>query len=275
MYQLNYNPEKLNNYNDYFIGYIETKDDKYFSEFLHYYEPILNGIANKYIVRNSLEKHRLQDLKQIFVSLLWSELQSYTTDNLIPLLQIIKLKLPKVWDEYLRTSCNSISVESENGYRNYRAVIKLFCNQPKEMSVEVKIKTVSKELTISESTVKKYLELKDILKNTNTVSLDDNTKFGTLHEELIVYPETMSSEDIFFKNLKLEQLKNTIDELSPKDKKLLELTTGICLNCFGFKEKKTYRETSLLLGMTESAVEKRRKKILEELSNSLKRERLT
>ena len=89
MYKLNYEPEKLDDFNDYFTRYIQTKNIMYFNEFLHFYESILNTKADKYIKKNSLEQNRLADLKQIFASLLWDELQRYTADEKLPLLQIM------------------------------------------------------------------------------------------------------------------------------------------------------------------------------------------
>ena len=40
MYQLDYVPIRLANLNDYFVRYKETKDEKYFNEFLYFYEPV-------------------------------------------------------------------------------------------------------------------------------------------------------------------------------------------------------------------------------------------
>ncbi|WP_295249329.1 hypothetical protein [Ruminococcus sp.] len=45
MYQLGYIPTKLDNLNVYFTRYRETKDEKYFNEFLYIYEPVLNRNA--------------------------------------------------------------------------------------------------------------------------------------------------------------------------------------------------------------------------------------
>lgn len=101
MYQLNYVPIRLANLNDYFVRYKETNYEKYFNEFLYFYEPILNRNAQLFINKYSLDNNRINDLKQIFSSLLWSELQSYDSD--IPLLQLIKYKALKAWHKYVRT----------------------------------------------------------------------------------------------------------------------------------------------------------------------------
>lgn len=49
MYQLDYGPIRLANLNDYFVRYKETKDEKYFNEFLYFYEPVLNRNAQLFI----------------------------------------------------------------------------------------------------------------------------------------------------------------------------------------------------------------------------------
>lgn len=72
MYQLGYEPTRLDDFNDYFLQYLKTNDSKYFNKFLHFYEPILNRKATEFIEHNHIEEYRLPDLKQIFVSLLWT-----------------------------------------------------------------------------------------------------------------------------------------------------------------------------------------------------------
>ena len=178
MYQLGYEPTRLDDFNDYFLQYLKTNDSKYFNEFLHFYEPILNRKATEFIEHNHIEEYRLPDLKQIFVSLLWDELQRYTADEKLPLLQIMKY----------------------NGSRE-------------------------------------SFEIEDI----------------------------SEIEVIIFDNYKSEQIKRAIFTLSPIERKLLELTTGINFDTFETKEKLSYNRTAFLLGMTESAVQKKRKRIIEKV----------
>lgn len=94
MYQLDYVPIKPANLNDYFVRYKETNYEKYFNEFLYFYEPVLNRNAQLFITKYGLDSNRIDDLKQIFSSLLWCELQSYDSD--IPLLQLINIKFSRL-----------------------------------------------------------------------------------------------------------------------------------------------------------------------------------
>lgn len=264
MYKLNYKPEKLDDFNDYFTQYIQTNDIRCFNEFLHFYEPILNTKADKYIKKNNLEQNRLADLKQIFASLLWTELQDYDINNPLPLLQIIKFKLTKSWDEYVRTSCGTITIDRENRYRNLNAVIKHYSMQPVERTVDEKVKNISKELQISEKTVRDYLETSKSFKYSDDIS--DEKTFAN-EERVSLLPEA----NITSKS-NAELIQSEIQKLSPIEKRLLELTGGINFDSFDTTDKKTYKQTALLLGLTESAVEKKRKRILNKLKSALGRE---
>lgn len=261
MYKLNYEPEKLDDFNDYFTRYIQTKNIMYFNEFLHFYEPILNTKADKYIKKNILEQNRLADLKQIFASLLWTELQDYDINNPLPLLQIIKFKLTKSWDEYVRTSCGTTTIDRENRYRNLNAVMKRYHMQPIERTPDEKIKNISNELQISEKTVRDYLETSKAFKYSDSIS----------DENILVDGECISllPEANITSKSNAELIQSEIQKLSPTEKRLLELTGGINFDSFDTTDKKTYKQTALLLGLTESAVEKKRKRILKKLKSAL------
>ena len=261
MYRLNYESEKLGDFNDYFSLYIQTKNIRYFNEFLHFYEPILNTKADKFIKKNNLEQNRLADLKQIFASLLWGELQSYDINNPLPLLQIIKFKLTKSWDEYIRTSCGTTTIDRENRYRNLNAVMKHYRMQPIERTLNEKVKDISKKLQISEKTVRDYLDTSKVFKYSDDIS--DEKTFAN-EERVSLLPEA----NITSKS-NTELIQNEIQKLSPIEKRLLELTGGINFDRFDTTDKKTYKQTALLLGLTESAVEKKRKRILNKLKSAL------
>jgi hypothetical protein len=99
MYELDYQPERLD-WNEYFVRYKESGEIKYFKEFLHFYESYLDRKVSQFIKRYELEDYRAEDLKQIFVTVLWDELQTY--DSKMPLLQLIKYNVMAAWHDYVR-----------------------------------------------------------------------------------------------------------------------------------------------------------------------------
>lgn len=268
MYQLNYVPIRLANLNDYFVRYKETKDEKYFNEFLYFYEPVLNINAQLFINKYSLDNNRINDLKQIFSSLLWSELQSYDSD--IPLLQLIKYKVLKAWHEYVRTVCGNVHIDNNNLYQNLRKVALMHSQKPKSKPLEKVIADIAKKLNISENTVQNCIITSTRFKQNNNLDIhnqDNENYFSSSIADIEI--DILSPEDIFFKNEQIEKLKTALSKLEPQDSRLIELIFGICPDCLKSKEKTTTREASLRVGLTTEGVEKRLKKILKRLKEDL------
>lgn len=268
MYQLDYVPIKPANLNDYFVRYKETNYEKYFNEFLYYYEPVLNRNAQLFIKKYSLESSRIDDLKQVFSSLLWNELQSYDSD--IPLLQLIKYKALKAWHEYVRTVCGNVHIDNNNLYQNLRKVALLHSQQPKSKPLEKVIADIAKELNISENTVRNCIITSTQFKQNNNLDIQNQDNESYLSSSITdVEINTLSPEDIYFKNEQREKLRTALSKLKPQDLRLTELVFGICPDCLKNKEKITIREASLRVGLTAEGAEKRLKKILKRLKENL------
>ncbi len=269
MYQLDYLPIRLDNLNDYFIFYKETKDEKYFNEFLYFYEPVLHRKAQLFIKKYGLDNNRIDDLKQIFSTLLWSELQSYDSD--IPLLQLIKYKLLKAWHEYVRTVCGNIHIDNDNQYKNLRKVALLYSKQPNDKPLEEAVTDIANELNLSKSTVRNCIITSIRFKQNSNLDIhnqDNENHFNFLITDVEI--DTLSPEDIYFKNEHREKLKTALNSLKPQDLRLIELVFGICPDCLKSKKKITIREASLRVGLTAEGAEKRIKKILKQLKEELK-----
>jgi DNA-directed RNA polymerase specialized sigma subunit len=268
MYQLGYIPTKLDNLNVYFTRYRETKDEKYFNEFLYIYEPVLNRNAQLFIKKYDLDSNRIDDLKQIFSSLLWSELQSYDSD--IPLLQLIKYRMLKAWHEYVRTVCGNVHIDNNNLYQNLRKVALLYSQQQNDKPLEEAVTDIANELNISKNTVRNCIITSTWFKQNSNLDIH-NQESENYFNYSITYVEidTLSPEEIYFKNEQREKLKTALSKLKPQDLRLIELVFGICSDCLKSKDKKTIREASLRVGLTAEGAEKKIKKILEQLKEEL------
>lgn len=215
-----------------------------------------------------MDNNRINDLKQIFSSLLWSELQSYNSD--IPLLQLIKYKVLKAWHEYVRTVCGNVHIDNYNQYLNLRKVALLYSQQPNDKPLEEAVTDIANELNISENTVRNCIITSTQFKQNSNLDIHnkDNENYFNL-SITDVEINTLSPEDIYFKNEQREKLKTALSKLKPQDLRLIELVFGICPNCLKSKEKTTTREASLRVGLTTEGVEKRLKKILKRLKEDL------
>lgn len=156
MYQLDYSPEQLSDWNEYFVKYRESHDNKWFNEFLHFYEPILEINARKYIKTYELEGYRLDDFKQIFSLVLWNELQEY--NSYIPLLQIIKYKLLNEWHDYVRLNCGNFQPDNQHQYMLLRRIALLYYrkNDGKKPLTEI-IAEIAEELDVTKESVANYI----------------------------------------------------------------------------------------------------------------------
>lgn len=270
MYQIDYVPIRLANLNDYFKRYRETRNEKYFNEFLYFYEPVLNRNAKLFMKKYGLDSNRIDDLKQIFSYLLWCELQNYDSD--IPLLQLIKYKVLKAWHEYVRTVCGNVHIDNDNQYMNLRKVALLYSQQPNDKPLEEVVTDIAKELNISENTVHKCIINSTRFKQNSNLDIQNQDNEKNFNSSIAnVEMDTLSPEDIFFKNKQREKLKIALSKLKPQDSRLIELVFGICPNCLKNKEKMTIREASLRVGMTAEGAEKRLKKILKQLKADLQK----
>ena len=268
MYQLDYIPIKPANLNDYFVRYKETNYEKYFNEFLYFYEPVLNRNAQLFITKYGLDNNRINDLKQIFSSLLWSELQSY--DSYIPLLQLIKYKVLKAWHEYVRTVCGNVHIDNNNLYQNLRKVALLYSQQPNDKPLEDAVTDIANELNISENTVRNCIITSTWFKQNSNLDIhnkDNENYFISSITDIEI--DTLSPEEIYLKNEQREKLRTALSKLKPQDLRLIDLVFGICPDCLKSKEKLTILEASLRVGLTAEGAEKRIKKILKRLKEDL------
>ena len=267
MYELEYKPERLD-WNVYFIRFKETGDIRFFREFLHFYEPVLDRKIGRFIEHYELEDYRAEDFKQIFSFLLWEELQSY--DSEIPLLQLIKYKVQTAWHEYVRVNCGNFQVDNRHQYLLLKKIAYLYYQKKDNNSLSEIIPEIAAELEITEENVEEYIIA------VSTFKPKYNADYYANDDEDVLYSSAMDSvandldtEALYFKLLRQEKLNSALADLRKPDRLLIEYVYGICPKCLKNKDKKTLREASLLLGLTEDGAEKKLKNILNKLKKNM------
>ena len=268
MYKLNYTPIRLKDFNDYFVRYKDNKDSTFINEFLHFYEPVLERKIYKFCKHYGITQDRKEDLKQIFVVLLLEELQDYKSE--IPVLQLIKYKVIDAWHDYVRTNCGNVAVDNANNYKTIRKVAFLYYRQANVKTFDESVSKIAKELNVSEANVRKCILSSERFKQDFNLDIDDQANeqafYSKVSQKDIL---TLSPEKYFFRNQQCYDLCEALLSLKTKDRKLIEFVFGICPNCLMDKKRKTLREASLLLGLTESGAEQKLKRILKKLRETL------
>ena len=268
MYELDYAPERLD-LNEYFVRYKESGEIKYFKEFLHFYEPFLDRKVKQFINRYELEDYRAEDLKQIFVSVLWEELQIY--DSEMPLLQLIKYKIVSAWNDYGRINCGNFKLDNRHQYAVLKKIAYLYY-QKKENDKPLSqiISEISAEMNLTEESIENYLIAVTNFKPKYNADFYGSDEEDDYYSSAVDSAENdLDTERVYFKLSRQEGLLNALAKLNKKDRLLIEYVYGICPQCLKDKERKTIRQASLLLGLTEDGAQKKLKSILNKLRKHL------
>ena len=209
-------------------------------------------------------------MKQIFSFLLWEELQSY--DSELPLLQLIKYKVQAAWQEYVRVNCSNFQVDNRHQYLLLKKIAYLYYQKKDNNSLSEIIPEIAAELEITEENVEEYIIA------VSTFKPKYNADYYANDDEDVLYSSAMDSvandldtEALYFKLLRQEKLNSALADLRKPDRLLIEYVYGICPKCLKNKEKKTLREASMLLGLTEDGAEKKLKKILNKLKKNMEK----
>jgi len=268
MYELDYQPDRLD-WNEYFVRYKESGEIKYFKEFLHFYEPYLDRKVNRFIKQYELEDYRAEDLKQIFVTVLWEELQTY--DSEMPLLQLIKFTVMSAWHDYVRINCGNFKLDNRHQYVLLKKIAYLYY-QKKENDKPLSqiISEIAEEMDLSEDSIENYLVAVTTFKPKYNADFYGSDEDEDYYSSAVDSAENnLDTERVYFKLSQQERLQNALAKLNKKDRLLIEYVYGICPQCLKNKEKKSIRQASLLLGLTEDGAQKKLKSILNKLRKLL------
>ena len=268
MYELDYQPERVD-WNEYFVRYKDTGEIKYFKEFLHFYESYLDRKANRFISRYELEDYRAEDLKQIFVAVLWDELQTYDSD--IPLLQLIKYKVMAAWHDYVRINCGNFKMDNRHQYAVLKKIAYLYY-QKKEKNKPLSqiVSEIAAEMDLTEESIENYLIAVTNFKPKYNADFYSGDEDDDYYSSAVDSAENdLDTEHLYFKLSRQEKLLSALAELNKKDRLLIEYVYGICPQCLKNKERNSIRQASLLLGLTEDGAQKKLKSILKKLKKRL------
>ena len=224
MYELDYQPERLD-WNGYFVRYKESGEIKYFKEFLHFYEPYLDRKANRFISRYELEDYRAEDLKQIFVAVLWEELQTY--DSEMPLLQLIKYKVMAAWHDYVRINCGNFKLDNRHQYAVLKKIAYLYYQKAeKNKPLSQIISEISDEMDLTEESIENNLIALTNFKpkyNADFYGSDEDDDYYSSAVDSV--DNILDTERLYFKLSRQEKLLNALAKLNKKDKMLIEYVT--------------------------------------------------
>lgn len=100
-----------------------------------------------------------------------------------------------------------------------------------------------------------YIKTAQVFIYSNSITFDTDDESDDIKEEIIKATpvSALIYKDNFNKHLKI------FETPSPMERKTFKLIFDICTNYFVIKKKYTYTQTALLIGLTTSVVDKKRK----------------
>lgn len=129
---------------------------------------------------------------------------------------------------------------------------------------------ISKELNLTEESVEDYIIAVSTFKPKYNADFYANDEDDDYYSSAVDSVENnLDTERLYFKLCQQEKLITALAELKKPEKLLIEYVYGICPNCLKNKKKKTLREASLLLGLTEDGAEKKLKSTINKLKKYL------
>ena len=187
-------------------------------------------------------------------------------------MQLIKYKVQTAWHEYVRVNCGNFQVDNRHQYLLLKKIAYLYYQKKDNNSLSEIIPEIAAELEITEENVEEYIIA------VSTFKPKYNADYYANDDEDVLYSSAMDSvandldtEALYFKLLRQEKLNSALADLRKPDRLLIEYVYGICPKCLKNKDKKTLREASMLLGLTEDGAEKKLKKILNKLKKNMEK----
>ena len=189
----------------------------------------------------------------------------------MPLLQLIKYDVLSAWHDYVRINCGNFNLDNRHQYAVLKKIAYMyFQKKENDKPLSQIISEIAEEMDLSEDSIENYLIA------VTTFKPKYNADFYGSDEDEDYYSSAVDSADncldtehIFFKLCRQEKLLNALAKLNKKDQMLIEYIYGICPQCLKNKERKTIRQVSLLLGLTEDGAQKKLKSILNKLRKLL------
>lgn len=256
-YRLTPAPPKKDDFQDYIDLYFAEKDEKYFSWFLHYYEPTLNTQMMTAVQEYSMRGHFV-DMKQAAVYGIQKALSNYDISLGVPFLVYKEYYVKNEIDDYIRTMRTGYTVQSGDEYKLLRKAMALYNKYGK--SDDETIARIAAELG------KNVKDTREII----TAGLR-NMSYAEFYRQYADEDGESSAEDVtrddstdptkmFFNKWRADAVFDRYEKLDIRERSMIADHLGFCRECHGvlengtgengesvlmFRQKKAYADLAL------------------------------
>ncbi len=272
IFQLDPEPPKTANLNDYIVTAVQEQDCKYFSYFLHYYEGRLNGRIRSFLLREGLDLYdpdRFLDYKMGCVFAMLERLPDYDPDKGADFLTYVHHHVNNaLLDCRMKEEAGSFSSLDE--YKAVRGVAWLYNEHE---STQEAVAKYAEQTGCSEAIAAEYLTV--ARRNRSQVPLyatvqdEDGEETG----EDVTRDDSWNYADILWNGMQAEAIQAAFDKLNYREQTYLEKRNAICMTCgrvsplstrLSFEELATMFE-----GSSASGAERAYRRALDKLTRNL------
>ena len=267
IFQLEPEPPAVDNPNEYILSALQEKDLKYFSFFLHHYEPQLNKRIKKFIGADGNDPYntdRFLDIKLSCREMMLQKLMEYDPAKGAEYATYI---FPFIRDAMLRFRMGeeAWSVSSLTNYKMLRTMAYLYHNTKDTVS------EFAKKYNCDLDLAEEYLKIVRGIRNQQPFYVTDED--GEETGEDVALDDTWNYADILWNGIQADKVQRAFDKLNYREQTLLEKRLAICMTCGrvgSWKNRPTFEELAVMFeGSTASGAERAYRKAVDKLTELL------
>lgn len=266
IFQLEPELPKAENINDYILSALREKDLKYFSFFLHHYEPQLNNRIKSFLGVDSGDQYdpeRFLDIKLSCREAMLQKLPDYAPEKGAEYATYI---YPFIRDAMLRFRMGEEqwSVSSLTSYKMLRTMAWLYHN------TKDAIAEFSKKYNCDLALAEEYLKVVRGIRNQQPFFVTEQDEDGEETGEDVTRDYSWNYADILWDGIQAEKVRKAFEKLNYREQTLLEKRLAICMTCGrvgSWKNRPTFEELAVMFeGSSASGAERAYRKAAEHLT---------
>ena len=266
IFQLEPEPPKAENINDYILSALREKELKYFSFFLHYYEPQLNKRIKGFLGVDGGDQYdpeRFLDIKLSCREAMLQKLPDYDPEKGAEYATYI---YPFIRDAMLRFRMGEEqwSVSSLTRYKMLRTMAWLYHNT--KDAIGEFVKKYDCDLALAEE----YLKVVRGIRNQQPFFVTEQDEDGEETGEDVTRDDSWNYADILWDGIQAEKVRKAFEKLNYREQTLLEKRLAICMPCGrvgSWKDRPTFEELAVMFeGSSASGAERAYRKAAEHLT---------
>ncbi len=267
IFQLEPEPPTVNVLNDYILSALQEKDLKYFSFFLHHYEPQLNKRIKTFLGVDgsaSYDTDCFLDIKLSCKEQMLQKLMDYDPSTGVEYATYI---YPFIRDAILRFRMGEEkwSLSSLTNYKMLRSMAWLYHNT--KDAVNEFARKYNCDLALAEE----YLKVVRGIRNQQPFYVTDED--GQETGEDVALDDSWNYAEILWNGIQAEKVQRAFEKLNFREQTLLEKRLAICMTCGrvgSWKNRPTFEELAVMFeGSTASGAERAYRRAVDKLTELL------